>query len=54
MLDKIARGIDDPRPPVSAPRIAPRIPRDPNAEKNIYKEFFNEPDVNEIDGANIF
>jgi hypothetical protein len=54
MLDKIARGIDDPRPPVSAQRIAPPVPRDPKTEKDISKDFFNELDVNAADGANIF
>ena len=54
LLDQIARGIDDPKPPASAPRVAPQVPRDPKTEKEIYKDFFDEPDVDAADGANIF
>jgi alpha-beta hydrolase superfamily lysophospholipase len=54
MLDKIAQGIADPRSPVSAPRILSHAPRDPGAEQEMYKDFFDERNIEGSDGASIF
>jgi pimeloyl-ACP methyl ester carboxylesterase len=54
VLGKIAKSIADPRPPVSAPQILPQAQRDPEAEQEMYKEFFDERDIEVGDGASIF
>jgi len=54
MMDRIAQGIAEPQPSVSAPQALPHVPRDLKMEQKLYKEFFDELDSESGDGTSVF